>query len=400
MRYLIIGGGIAGVSAAKAIREHDADGTIIVYTSEFHPLGLYARHHIARRLADGPYDYDDLLMETPEALAEQDIRFEYHDIEKIFPERGEILKAHNVRRIYERLLIATGATPLLLDVPGIRYIGVHQLRNPDDMLLIQGWLPELKEHGAVIIGGGVLGLDMARSLVAQHVPVTLIVREAHVGVPLLDEAGGRVVERRLAADGVRVLLNQQVSAYMSQDERLLDAVRLDDGTEIPTRMALNAIGVTPRTDLAEDTSLAVHHESGALIINEHMQTNIPNIYAAGNCAQVNGIVARNWTASAAQGRIAGLNMVGKTAMWQPSMAADLHSHLYDLPLACFGHFPADAQQIVWSDDGDERAARFALRDSVLVGGTFLGDFGTLPENLFAQYQAGEQVDVAELRQLA
>ena len=327
MRYIIIGSGIAGISAAKAIREQDQTGQITVYSNEVHPLGLYVRKDLARHLAIGFKEEDEILIENEISLAKQGIQIVYEDIARVFTRLNQVFLNHMIRASYDKLLLATGATPKLIDAPGLHYIGVHQLRSYEDVSLIEAWMPELQQIGAVIIGSGILGVDVAYALRKRGVPTTLVVRGDHLDAPQTFS----LIEQRLRDAGVELIFNQTLSAYLSEDERLLDAVRLSDGREIPTRMALCAIGVRPNTDFLEDTGLDIAEEMGALRVNAFMQTNLPNVYAAGNCAQVNGFISRNWRESAEQGRIAGLNMAGQTVHYQPRIEDDLN--IDDLPLA-------------------------------------------------------------------
>jgi nitrite reductase (NADH) large subunit len=326
MRYIIIGSGIAGISAAKAIREQDRAGNITVYSNEIHPFGWYARKDLARRLAVKIEGEDDLLIEDEAALARQGIQIVYEDVARVFTRQKQVFLNHMIRAPYDRLLLATGATPKLVDAPGLHYIGVHQLRSYEDATLIEAWMPELQQIGAVIIGGGVLGVDAAYALAKRGVPTTLVVRESRINV--LPEASATLIEQQLKAEGIELIFNQTLTAYLSEDERLLDAVRLSDGREIPARMALCAVGVHPNTDFLEGTGLDIDEITGALRVNSLMQANLPDIFAAGNCAQVNGTISRNWHESAEQGRIAGLNMAGQAAHYQPG---DLQ--VFDMPLA-------------------------------------------------------------------
>ncbi len=317
MEYVIIGSGIAGMSAAKAIRQHDRDGSITIFTNEFHPVGCYARKDLARRLMVELVEPDDLLTETPAELIEQNICVIYEDIARVLPHMNQVLYGHYARKNYDRLLIASGAIPRLLDAPGLHLIGVHQLRNYEDASLIEAWMPQIQQSGAVVIGGGILGIDAAYILNYRGVPTTLVARESRLGVGHFSEAEATQVEERLKFEGVEVVLNATLEAYLSEDERVLDGVRLSDGRIIGARMALCAVGVRPSTGFLDESGIIVDEISGAIQVASSMQTNFPEIYAAGGCASVDGFIAGTWVQSAEQGRIAGLNMVGQSAAYKP-----------------------------------------------------------------------------------
>lgn len=317
MEYVIIGSGIAGMTAAKTIREFDAVGAITLYTNEFHPVGCYARKDLVRRLTTELIEPDAFLVDTPSFLASLRIQVEYEDVVRVAPHLGQVLHPHYARKTYDRLLIASGATPRLVDAPGLHFIGVHQLRNYEDASLIEAWMPQLQQVGAVVIGGGILGMDAAYMLNQRDVPTTLVAREKYLGVPYLSEADGQLAYERLLQAGVEVILGDTLAAYLSEDDRVLDGVRLNSGRILSARMALCAVGVYPTTGFLEESGIALDANTGAIVVNTSMQTNFPDVYAAGNCAVVNGYVSHNWEQSAAQGRIAGLNMVGQTTHFAP-----------------------------------------------------------------------------------
>ncbi len=320
MDYVIIGSGIAGMTAAKTIRQHDPEAGITLFTNEFHPVGCYARKDLTRRLMVELVEPDELLTETSSELAEQNIQVVYEDIARVLPQMNQVLYGHYARKNYDRLLIATGATPRLLDATGLHYIGVHQLRNYEDASLIEAWMPQIQQSGAVVIGGGILGIDAAYVLNYRGVPTTLVARESRLGVGHFSEAEAAQVEERLKAEGVKIILNATLEAYLSEDERVLDGVRLSNGQVINARMALCTVGVRPSTGLLEESDIEIDEHTAAVTVNPAMQTNIPQIYAAGGCASVDGFIAATWVESAEQGRIAGLNMVGQSASYTPQQA--------------------------------------------------------------------------------
>lgn len=318
MEYVIIGSGIAGMTAAKTIREFDADGSITLYTNEFHPVGCYARNDLIRRLTVELVEPEVLLIDAPAFLDRLGIHVEYEEITRVVPHMNQILHPHYARKTYDRLLIASGATPRLVDAPGLQFIGVHQLRNYEDASLIEAWMPQLQQVGAVVIGGGILGMDAAYMLNQRGVPTTLVAREKRLGVPRLSEAEAYIAQERLVQAGIEVILGDMLAAYLSEDDRVLDGVRLKSGRIITARMALCAVGVYPTTDFLQESGIPLDPNSGAVTVNAAMQTVFSDVYAAGNCAVVDGYISSNWEQSAAQGRIAGLNMVGQSAHFTPS----------------------------------------------------------------------------------
>lgn len=392
MRYVVIGGGVAGVTAAKTIRAHDPAADIKIYAEEYHPLGLYARKDLARRLSDELGTPESYLVESKETLEGQGIQFIQQAIPRLYTDQNQIFVVHSYRANYDKLLLAVGAAPKLVEAPGHALLGVHQIRTYDDATLLEDWLPDLQAHGAVVIGGGILGLDMAYALQKRGIPVTLIVREAHVGAPLLSEATASLIEARLRNDGITLITGQEVKAFLSDDGKLLDAVELDDETVIRTRLALCCIGVRPVSDFLEDTGIGVDEVTGGILVNEYMQTSVPNVYAAGSCAQISDTRSRNWNTAAEQGRIAALNMLGIATPYQPALVGDLNTRLYDLPFAYFDRFmPTDGESAVWTWENATSTAQIAIREGQIISARLLGDFVSAGDALWSLAEADETV---------
>jgi NAD(P)H-nitrite reductase large subunit len=371
MRYIIIGSGIAGVSAAKSIRAYDNTGDVHLYTNEIHPLGLANRQAMARLFAKKKVTPNQLALETEESLAAQGIVLEYHTELSIFPHLGLVQKPHVVRATYDRLLIATGSTPLVLDVPGVHLMGVHQVWNYDDLSLLESLMGDLQKRGAVVIGGGLMALEMAYALGQRGIPVTLIVRENQIGAPLFEAALGHLWQAKLEADGVRVILGQTVTAFLGEDDALLDAVQLSDGSLVAARVAINAIGVYGNGGLLEEAGAAYDEQTGTLVVDSHLRTNLANIYAAGACASVAGRVSRHWRSAEEQGRIAGLNMVGFNLSYQPLVEGNLATMAYGLPLAYFGQRTANAEARLVTQSKTDFGAWY-YEGSRLVGAVGVG----------------------------
>lgn len=320
MNYIIVGSGAAGITAAKTLREFDSAAEIAVYTNELQ-AGLYVRKDMARHLANGTLDLDALYIHSPQDLLRMGIHVIYDPVLKVFSRYNQILVNHSIRKNYDRLLLATGATPRLPEVPGYHLLGVHQARSYEDFTFIDNWLPDVEASGVIVLGGGVLGMDMAYALAQRGVPATLITREAALGAPWLDAEQAAAAAARLADAGVTLRFNEQVTAFESDDGVVLDRVALSSGMAFRAQLVIACIGVYPNTDFLEESGVVIDEESGAIPVNAHLQTNLPNVYAAGGCALIDGQIAHNWALSVEQGRIAALNMAGQEVAWSAPVEA-------------------------------------------------------------------------------
>ncbi|NDJ61381.1 MAG: NAD(P)/FAD-dependent oxidoreductase [Chloroflexi bacterium] len=403
MKYVIIGSTVAGIHAAKTLRAHDPASEIYIVSFEINPLGYYDREQMPAHLVRGASNPDDGLIEDAKQLAAQGITVEYVLMETVFPKSSQILLHHGIRVDYDRLLLAMESTPLIHDAPGTNWVGVHQLRIYEDITWIENWMGEIKQHGAVIVSNGIqnldndgkLGLEMCAALKQRGAAATYVTSAPHVGAPYVVEAIGERVARKLTADGITVITNQTVSAYVSDDDAVLDAVDLADGRRIPTRMALSTIGAHPTIDVIEERGIETDEATDAVIVNAQMQTNIPNIYAAGSVASIDGYSAHNSKQAAEQGRVAALNMVGQAASYRP-FHGDLEAVLYDLPFAYFGTASPDTW--TWAH-GDTSYGCVFLADGRVQGAQLLDVPPAVAAEVFALYESGAAIQPEQLAQI-
>ncbi len=372
MQYIILGATVAGIHAAKTLREHAPEAKIYVVSFEINPMGYYDREHMPAHLVRGASNPNDGLIEDAHALAQQGIELDYDLMEAVFPKRDQILLNHGIRKAYDKLLLAMESTPMVHEAEGANWIGVHQLRIYEDITWIENWMASLKEKGAVIISYGIdnmdndgkLGLEMTDALRQRDIDVTYITSADHVGAPFLDAAISKRIVERLTARGVDVITGQSVTAYLSDDEAVVDAVELSDGRRIEARMALSTVGVLPTIDVIEEQPVDTDDETDAVVVNGKLQTNWPNIYAAGSVASVDGYIAHNSAQAAEQGRIAALNMLGQDVTYKP-FAGDLNARLFDQPFAYLGTTlgerwlleEADHIAVVYLDGGKVQGAQ-------------------------------------------
>jgi nitrite reductase (NADH) large subunit len=403
MNYAILGATVAGISAAKTIREFDPNGDVFVVSFEINPLGYYDREQMPQHLVRGAANPDDGLIEDAQSLAAQGIHLEYDLMEAVFPRSNQLLLNHGIRRSYDCLLLAMESTPMIHEAPGAHWIGVHQLRIYEDITWIENWIEQLQQYGAVIISQGVstmdndgkLGLEMCYALRSRGVDVTYVTQANHVGSPFLAKPIADCIQRKMESDGISVVTGQSVTAYHSDDEAVLDAVLLGDGRRIPTRMALSTVGVRPTIDVIEDQGINIDEESGAVVVNVQMQTNLPNIYAAGSVASLDEYIAHNSQQAAEQGRIAALNMLGQSATYTP-FHGDLNTTLYNLPFGYFGEI--SLERWTWENGPTDYACVF-LNDGGIQGVQLLGQAVAWSGRLIEAYQSGESVDRTQLQQM-
>jgi NADPH-dependent 2,4-dienoyl-CoA reductase/sulfur reductase-like enzyme len=239
----------------------------------------------------------------------------------------------------------------------------------------------MQAHGAVIIGGGILAVDLAYALRQRGIAVTLALREDTVGAPLFAPEVGYFTARRMLADGIQMIPQVTVAEYLSDDLFALSGVRLSNGETLPCAVAISAIGVHPNTELAAEAGIALDEISAAIVVNEHMATNSPAVYAAGNCAQYQQHSARHWEDAREQGRVAALNMLGQPTVYAPTISGNLATLFYDVPCAYFGQ-TSGAEQ--WTQHTAHDFVQVTLEQGRLVGATLLGNIAGAIHDLVAK----------------
>jgi NADPH-dependent 2,4-dienoyl-CoA reductase/sulfur reductase-like enzyme/rhodanese-related sulfurtransferase len=284
-KLVIVGGVAGGATAAARARRLSETAEIIMFERDeyvsFANCGL--PYHIGGEIAER----DALLVQTVEGLTKRfnlDIRTRQ---EVIVVNPGE--KTVTVRKSdgseytesYDSLLLAPGAAPLVPPIPGVDDDRVFTLRNMGDMDRIKTAV-DRGVRSAVVVGGGFIGIEVAENLRHRDIEVTLVELQPQVMPPLDPEIAGPLHEQ-LTAHGVRLLLNSGVTEISGAESGL--SVHLRDGSAIETEMVLLAVGVRPDSGLARDAGLDLN-QRGAIVVDEHMRTSDPNIYAVGDAVQV------------------------------------------------------------------------------------------------------------------
>jgi 3-phenylpropionate/trans-cinnamate dioxygenase ferredoxin reductase subunit len=307
--FVIVGASFAGAVAAGTLREEGFDGNIFLIGAEPHvpyerpPLSkTYLRGEAPREETyvhpEGFYEENGIELMTSTTVSEIDVA------------ASEVVLDGGRRLRFDRLLLATGAEPRRLEVPGDGLEGVHYLRNLEDSDAIA----ERLVHGAkvVIVGGGWIGTEVAASARQKGLEVTLLQRTE---VPLARQLGpdlGRVYRELHEERGVEFLATPGVTAF--EADGAVRRVRTADGRTVEADFVVVATGVTPRTGLAERAGIAVDHGIRA---DEHLRTTVPAVFAAGDVANArNAFYGRSlrvehWDNARSQGVAAALNMLGR-----------------------------------------------------------------------------------------
>lgn len=275
------------------------------------PHGYYSRPGLAYILT-GELQDASLFPKTRDEYSQ--LKFHYKKARVLKIDRaGKILHLDDKKTLaYDKLLIATGASAIPLTVPGANLQGVMKLDHLEDA---RGILKHAKRgRTAIVVGGGITALELTEGLVARGVQVHYLLRGDRYWSSVLDEHESRIVEGRLQAEGVTLHFHSEVKEIIGKSGKVR-GVRLTDGRTMKCDMLTYAVGIKPRTELARSADLSIDR---GILVNEYLRTNDPNIYAAGDVAQVydpltgNSVLDSLWSPAREQGYAAGLNMAGKS----------------------------------------------------------------------------------------
>ncbi|MEK7110695.1 MAG: FAD-dependent oxidoreductase, partial [Patescibacteria group bacterium] len=302
-KYLIVGGGIAGVTAAETIRQTDKDGSLAIISDETYPL--YSRVMLSKPpFFLGKIPFESIYMKGPGWYAKNHIAYLAGKTATALLPAEKILTLSDGSEIkYEKLLLALGVAARTWAVPGAEKKGVHYLRTLDQG---RGVIEAIKTaKRAIIIGGGFIGFETADLLRLAGLEATMLIREKYFWEPLLDEKSGQMVEAALLRTGVSIMRETEVAEVLGTD--VVSGVRLKNGQELSCDMIMCGIGVFSPLDWLKDSGMKFGR---GIIANEYLATNIPGIWTAGDVAEYRDILLEetlelgNWANAREQGRVA------------------------------------------------------------------------------------------------
>jgi len=308
--YLIVGASHAALSALHAIRLHDSEGDVTLLTRD---ESLPYSPTVLPYVVSGRSDPGRVFLKDDAYFAEHKVNYRRGaKVQKVNAGDSAVELADGRRIGFDKLLLATGAAPMLPPIPGLAGLKFHVLRTLADALALRAALPRIKR--AVVLGGGLIGMHAAENLAKGGVEVSVVEMQPHVLAGYFDAEASAMIEQVFSAKGVRLCLGASVAAFAPRGEGC--RATLADGTELDADLLLVATGVAPVTDFLSGSGIAT--ERGVLV-DEHMRTNVANIWAAGDVAQARGFYSSERIINGIlpdavdQGRIAGMAMAGDPA---------------------------------------------------------------------------------------
>ncbi|RHV36426.1 pyridine nucleotide-disulfide oxidoreductase [Ruminococcus sp. OM05-10BH] len=371
--YVILGNGAAGHYAAEAIRKRDRTGTITMISNE--PYRTYNRPMLTKSIMAG-LNEDQIAVEDASWYEENHIyQILGHEVVKIDPEAKEVHLDDGSKYHYTKLIYALGSECFIPPIKGADKDGVIAIRRLSDTKKVAEKLKETKH--AVVIGGGVLGLEAAWELKKSRCEVTVLELAPVLMGRQLDKTAGEMLKKISEGQGIQIHTGVQIEAIEGGEKA--EGVRLADGTVIPAELVIVSCGVRANTVLAKEAGIETDR---AVIVNEKMETNIPDIYACGDCAQYEGINYAIWPQAVEEGKTAGAQAAGDDNTYSTVPAA-LSFHGMNTALFAAGDNGQNPDLIYktveYKDEGKKQYQKYYFLNNRLCGVILIGDTSRMAE---------------------
>lgn len=310
--YVILGNGAAGLNAAKAIRERDKTGSVLIVSNE--PYRTYNRPMLTKSIM-ADLSEDQIAVESAGWYEENQI-FQVlgKHVTSVDVGEKEVLLSDGMKLKYTKLIYALGSECFIPPIPGHDKPQVAAIRRLDDTKRIADMLPDVRQ--VAVIGGGVLGLEAAWEMKKTGREVTVLELAPMLMGRQLDEAAGEMLKYISECAGIKIHTGVQISEITGDEA--VTGVRLGSGEEIPAQLVIVSCGVRANASLAKDMGIETDR---AVVVNAKMETNIPDVYACGDCAQYEGVNYAIWPQAVEQGKVAGANAAGDSVEYAQVPAA-------------------------------------------------------------------------------
>ena len=387
-RYVIVGNGVAGTTAAETIRKHDPNGRSTLITDE--PYPLYNRVALPRLLR-GDVDVQRVMMRDLDTHRRKgiDLLLGTRVVRVSVEERTVLL--HDDRELpYDRLLVATGGRPRRLEVPGTDAEGIHHFQTLDDAKRLIARAVEAR--CAVTVGGSYIAYELTEGLRARGLEVTWLIRGPRFLHRVLDEEGGELVDRIARRHGVNIIYGEQVQRVLTRDGVVV-GVETTGGRHIDCDLLGAGLGLILNTSFLEGSGIRLGR---GVITDACLRTSAPGVYAAGDVAEFydeflkDHNIMGTWNNAQGHGKIAGLNMVGAERRYND--VPHYTTTMFDSTMTAIGMTPEvnpNLESVTYVDFKSESYRRlFFDQEGRLVGAVLIGDL--TPRRQIAQMIKGRE----------
>jgi nitrite reductase (NADH) large subunit len=368
-KTVILGAGIAGVTAAEALRKADPSGEIVLINSE--PDSPYHRMNLTRYLA-GEITGDDLDLHPTQWYVDQmiDLRCGVQ-VDAIDLERKAVLTGGE-RISFDTLILAGGAKPFVPPIPGTQQKNVTVLRTRQDANTILRICAAISENGdtprVICIGGGILGLETAGALACRSAHVTVLENMTWLLPRQLNPAAARVFQGHIKRLGIDVITSARTQEIISTDQNAAGVILEGAAAPLPADLVVISAGVRSNIQLARDAGILVNN---GVVVDECMQTSHPDVFAAGDIAEYQGRLYGLWAPAMAQGTVAGSNAANQPTTFRAVPPATILKVL-GIDLFSIGAVN-DPDAMLVDQESDRTYIGFLFKNGRMTAAILLGD---------------------------
>lgn len=372
-RYVIIGMGVAGAEAAEQIRKRDPDGAITILNGEGNPF--YFRPALSW-LLKGKISASEIYARPVDWARKRNLVILNEKAVSVNAVSRTVTTGSGQEIPYDKALITAGAQALKPPWAVVGLRGVFTYRTLGDALAIAGHVKYVGAKTAVVVGGGILGVELAEIFHHMGLAVTLAIRGKRMLNLLFDETAASIVQRRMESEGVKIVTNANVKSIIGKDGRV-SGVELESGKTLACDIVAVAVGSTPDTGFLQGSGLT---QDRHLIVNDRLETVAQEVYSAGDVAvmdtQTGFVPCRTWLTAATQGRMAGANMTCAGLTFGGAESFFNASAVFGGFYAVIGRFDAPdggaIQNRVISHSG-RSYVKIVTENGKIIGGVCLGD---------------------------
>jgi len=373
MKYVIVGASAAGISAAKKLRELDDDSEITIISKDTKVYSRCMLHY----LIGGQRDVDQLNFTPKDFFIENKINwFKGKTVTSVLPNQKSLLLESGENINYDKLLLATGASSFFPPIDNLAETeDIYGLRNLGDALEIKEKAEEVQQ--AIVIGAGLVGVDAAIGLAEQGVKVTIVEMADRILPLQLDAKAASRYQARFEDKGIEIVTGARANKVLADANNSVKGLELADGQIIDGNLIVVATGVRPNIDLIKETEVKVDQ---GIVVDEYQQTNLDDIYAAGDVAQSKESFSQEltltpiWPLAIKQGEVAASNMAGVTTKLSDNFAYQNSMRFLGLSTITYGLIDTDDDnyQVLLVEDKDNYR-KLILQDDKLKGAIFQGE---------------------------
>jgi len=365
-KYLIIGGGMAGTTAAETIRENDKEGSVAIISQEKYPL--YSKVVLPMYLG-GSVPEEKVFLRSEISFKEKNISLLLRaNVVKIDPDDKKVFLENGDELSFEKLLIASGGSSRKMEVEAADRSNIFYFQSFDEARRLKEKM--LISKGAVIVGGGFNALEIAEAFSKNSIKTSILLRGENLLGGSFDKESNEIIRKNIKEKGISLFSNEQIKKI--DKEMKNDVLVSQKDNRYPFDILVMSIGVKRNLDFLIDSGIKT--ESG-VVTDEFLKTNKEDIFAAGDISEFYDIILdkrmllRNWTSAFLQGKTAGLNMVGKKEAFRHVSGYNVVN--FGINISFLGDVSKDENTVLVSRGDTEKKERtqLFLRNNILVGAT-------------------------------